>query len=86
MYSLYGAVITTPITLAMYATMIPSFHATGAALASTLSYLMTFGLFCHFYRRVTGRRVLPLLVPTRSEFADLWGALRTVASRVAIRG
>jgi O-antigen/teichoic acid export membrane protein len=86
MYSLYGALITTPITIAMYATMIPRFHATGAALASTLSYLMSFLIFCHFYRRVTGRHVLPLLVPTRSEFADLWGVPRTVASRVAGRG
>lgn len=86
MYSVYGALITTPITIAMYATMIPAFHATGAALASTLSYLLSFALLCHFYRRVTGRRALPLLVPTRSEFADLWGALRMVASRVADRG
>lgn len=85
-YSLYGALITTPITIAMYGTLIPSFHATGAALASTLSYLLSFVLFCHFYRRVTGLHVLPLLVPTRSEFADLWGALRTVARRVAGRG
>lgn len=86
MYSLYGALITTPITIAMYGTLIPSFHATGAALASTLSYLLSFVLFCHFYRRVTGLHVLPLLVPTRSEFADLWGALRTVARRAAGRG
>lgn len=85
-YSLYGALITTPITIAMYGTLIPSFHATGAALASTLSYLLSFVLFCHFYRRVTGLHVLPLLVPTRSEFADLWGALRTVARRVSGRG
>jgi hypothetical protein len=70
----------------MYATLIPWFDATGAALASTLSYLMLFLLYCHFYRRVTGLHVLPLLVPTRSEFADLWGALRAVASRVTGRG
>ncbi len=42
-YSLYGALITTPLTIAMYATMIPWLHATGAALASTLSYRRRFG-------------------------------------------
>jgi O-antigen/teichoic acid export membrane protein len=70
-YSLYGALITTPLTIAMYVVLIPSLHATGAALASTLSYLATLVLFSLFYRRVTNRRVLPLLVPTRSEFGDL---------------
>ena len=54
MYSLYGTFITTPLTIAMYATMIPWLHATGAALASTLSYLASFVLMCWFYRRVTG--------------------------------
>ena len=78
-YSLYIAFITTPITIAMYATMIPWLHATGAALASTLSYLGSFLLFCFFYRRVTNRRVLPLLVPTRSEFADLRALCRAAS-------
>jgi O-antigen/teichoic acid export membrane protein len=70
-YSLYAAFVTTPVTIAMYATVIPWLHATGAAVASTLSYLSSFLLFCLFYRRVTGRNVWPLLVPTRSELADL---------------
>jgi O-antigen/teichoic acid export membrane protein len=70
-YSLYGALISTPITLTMYAVLIPWLHANGAALASTLSYLITFALFCRFYGRVTHRSALPLLVPTRSEFGDL---------------
>jgi O-antigen/teichoic acid export membrane protein len=79
-YSLYGAFIVTPITIVLYATMIPWLHASGAALASTISYLGSFLFFCVFYRRVTARRVLPLLVPTRSEFADL-RALGHAASR-----
>ena len=70
-YSLLGALIVTPLTIAMYVTMIPWLHAKGAALASTLSYIASFLLFCGFYRRVTGRTVLLLLVPTRSELADL---------------
>jgi O-antigen/teichoic acid export membrane protein len=78
-YSLYGALITTPLTTVMYATMIPRFHATGAALASTLSYLGTFLLFCGFYQCLTARKVLPLLLPTRSEFEDLRALMRAAA-------
>jgi O-antigen/teichoic acid export membrane protein len=84
-YSLYGALATTPLTIALYATMIPWLHATGAALASTLSYLCSFLLFSQFYRRVTGRRVLPLLVPTRSEYADFRALGTALASRAASR-
>jgi O-antigen/teichoic acid export membrane protein len=84
-YSLYGALITTPLTLVMYAALIPWLHATGAAVASTLSYLATFALFCHFYRRVTRRRVLPLLVPTRSELADLRAVYRAAGPWLARR-
>jgi O-antigen/teichoic acid export membrane protein len=84
-YSLYGALITTPLTLAMYAVLIPWLHATGAALASTVSYLATFALFCHFYRRVTGRNALPLLVPTRSELADLHAVYRAAGPWLARR-
>jgi O-antigen/teichoic acid export membrane protein len=84
-YSLYGAIITTPVTIAMYATMIPWLHATGAALASTLSYLGSFVLFCIFYRRVTKRSVVSFLVPTRSEFADLRQLGRAVSRRALSR-
>ncbi len=79
-YPLYGALITTPLTIAMYATVIPWLHATGAALASTLSYLATLLLVSRFYRRVTGRRVWSHFLPTRSEFADLRALGRAVSS------
>jgi O-antigen/teichoic acid export membrane protein len=84
-YSLYGALVTTPLTIAMYATIIPWLHATGAALASTLSYAASFALMTWFYRRVTGRSVAPLLVPTRSEFDDLRGLLQLTRARFARR-
>lgn len=70
-YSLYGSLITTPLTLLMYATLIPALHATGAALASTVSYVSGSLLMCWFYRRVTGHPVAPLLVPGRAELHDL---------------
>ena len=70
-YSLYVSLITTPLTIILFVVFIPWLKDTGAALASSLSYLSTFALFCFFYRRVTGRRVLPLLLPGRSELEDL---------------
>src|SRR5262249_24141243 len=48
LYSLYAALIATPFTVALYAVLIPWLHATGAAVASTISYSATFLLFCHF--------------------------------------
>jgi O-antigen/teichoic acid export membrane protein len=84
-YSLYGALVTTPLTVLMYATLIPWLHSTGAAIASTVSYFCSFVLFAHFYRRVTGRKVLPLLVPSRSELADLHALTSALVSRVAHR-
>ena len=38
-YALYTALVTTPVTIALYAVLIPWLEATGAAVASTLSYL-----------------------------------------------
>jgi O-antigen/teichoic acid export membrane protein len=85
-YSLYNALVTTPITIAMYAIVIPALHATGAALASTLSYLSSFLLVCLFFRRVTGRSAFPLLVPTASEFSDLRSVGRMALARALRRG
>jgi len=79
-YSLYTTLVTTPITIALYAALIPTLHATGAAIASTISYCSSFVLGAWFYRRVTGRHVLPLLVPTRSEWNDLRALPQGVAT------
>jgi O-antigen/teichoic acid export membrane protein len=70
-YSLYIALVTTPVTVLLYASLIPWLEATGAAIAATVSYVGTFVLWCVIYRRVTGRPVAPLLIPTRSELDDL---------------
>jgi O-antigen/teichoic acid export membrane protein len=81
-YPLYVALISTPITVCLYAGLIPWLHANGAALASTLSYLVTFGGLCFFYRRLTGVSVFPLLVPTQSELQDLLALPRTIGERI----
>jgi O-antigen/teichoic acid export membrane protein len=69
-YGLITTLIVTPVTLALYAVLIPRYDATGAAFASSLSFAATFVLMAFFYRRVTGHGVLSRLVPTRSEFDD----------------
>jgi O-antigen/teichoic acid export membrane protein len=81
-YPLYVALISTPITVCLYAGLIPWLHANGAALASTSSYLVTFGGLCFFYRRLTGVSVFPLLVPTHSELQDLAALPRAIAERI----
>ena len=85
-YSLYASLITVPVTVVMYAIMIPALHALGAALASTLSYLGSLLIYSFFYRRVTQRHVWPLLVPTREEFADLIALPRAALRWVMGRG
>ena len=81
-YGFYAAIVTTPLTVALYVSLIPSLHATGAALASTISYSMSFVLYAWFYRRTSGKKVLPLLIPTRSEIDDLRALPRALAERV----
>jgi O-antigen/teichoic acid export membrane protein len=70
-YSLYTVLITLPPTVGLYVWLIPAYGATGAALASSLSYAASFFVACAFYRHLTGRQVLRTLTPTRSELADL---------------
>jgi O-antigen/teichoic acid export membrane protein len=76
--SLLVAAITTPVTIVLYLVLIPALDATGAALASTLSYVATFALSAWLYRGLSGRPVLRLLVPSRDELRDL----RALAARV----
>ena len=81
-YSLWSALIATPLTIGLYVLLIPSLEATGAALASTLSYTLSFLLAAYFYRRATGRPVLPLLVPTGDDLRDYVRALADIRSRL----
>lgn len=70
-YSLYSALIVTPVTIGLYLWLVPALGAEGAALAKTASYTLSFALALYFYRRVTGGAPLGLFVPTREEMADL---------------
>ncbi len=68
--SLINTAIVTPLTVALYVLLIPALHATGAALASSISYSATFALAAFFYRRVSGASLRAHLLPTRAELAD----------------
>ncbi len=78
------ALIVTPLTIGMYATLIPLLGATGAAVSSTGSYAVTFLVTAIMYRRVTGRSLIVML-PTRSELLDyqlLAGRGATIMTRL----
>lgn len=78
-YGLYSALVVTPTTMILYALIIPGLGAEGAALASTLSFTLSFVLALAFYRRAVGEPVLHRLVPTWSEAQDylaLWPQVR----------
>jgi O-antigen/teichoic acid export membrane protein len=70
-YSLYIALIVTPLTLLAYALLIPAGDARGAALAKSLSYVASFALTVWFYRRVTGSVRPAQFVPRREELREL---------------
>jgi O-antigen/teichoic acid export membrane protein len=80
--SLVAAIAVTPPTVVMYLVLIPALHASGAALASSVSYAAMFVLAVVFYRRVTGANPLRLMRPTKSELADYRGLARVILSRL----
>ena len=69
-YSLYNALIVTPPTLALYAVLVPTLGAPGAALASTVSYAATGVVWLLFFRRVTSISISAELLPGRAELRD----------------
>lgn len=79
-YALAITGIVTPLTIVLYVVLIPALHAPGAALASSISYAATFLLVAVFYRRITGRSVLAIALPTRSELADYRALAPAVAA------
>jgi O-antigen/teichoic acid export membrane protein len=70
-YALFLSLISFPFTVVLYALLIPPWGATGAATASTFSYVLTTIVAWIFYRRVTG---LPFrtLIPGRQDVREAW--------------
>jgi len=76
----------TPITLALYIVVIPTLHATGAAVASTVSYTLTFLLWARWYRRYVDPNLAAVMRPSAGALASyrdmLTSAGRALARRV----
>ena len=81
-YALYSTTITLPITVALYATLIPQLHALGAAVASTISYVIAMVVSIVFVRRATALPLRAMLVPRHSDLLDYRAALRLGTKRL----
>jgi Na+-driven multidrug efflux pump len=66
-------VVALVVNLMLVFAMVPSLGARGAALASTLSYLLIFTLVLLYFRKTTGQRLSAILVLRRQEFTRLFG-------------
>lgn len=69
-YSLIVAVVMTPVAIVLYVVLISSYAATGAAVASSVSYAFGFAVSVILGRRMLGRPILPMIIPTHSELDD----------------
>lgn len=82
-YALYTAAITVPATVTLYLVLIPQFHATGAAAASTISYVMTTVLLIFYFERATSIKLRNALLPGRSDLVDYLDAFRSARARLS---
>jgi O-antigen/teichoic acid export membrane protein len=64
------AVAVTPVTVLLYVAVIPILHATGAAVASSVSYMFTFAMWAHFYRRHVDPKLARTMTPSLAEIRD----------------
>ena len=85
-YSLYGRLIDMPITAVLYFALIPAHGATGAAIASSISYALTGVISFVFFRRVIHLPLRTLFVPTREDLRDWRSAARAARRRLAGAG
>ncbi len=72
-YMLYSGVISALLTLAFYLALIPTFHAWGAAVASSISYSLMALLWLLFFRRATRIGLREAFVPRSEDVADYGG-------------
>ena len=75
-YLLYSGAISVPITLALYFGLIPTFHAWGAAIGSSISYASTSLIWLSFFRRVTGINARTAFVPRTEDLVDYVSLIR----------
>jgi O-antigen/teichoic acid export membrane protein len=80
-FLLISGSVTTITAIALYLVLVPAYHANGAAVASSVAYILNCVLTAYFLRRVSGLPVVPRLVPGREEIMDY----RRVAKRIRRR-
>jgi O-antigen/teichoic acid export membrane protein len=78
---LYAQIAALPITIFLLALLLPRYAAVGAAVASLAAYATATAVLVFGLRRITRRSIVALCVPTLSEMAAAWSALRA-----ALRG
>jgi len=83
-YSLYGVLMVTPPTLLLYALLIPTLDAVGAALASSASYIALTVIAFHYFRKVTGLHFADVL-PRAAELADYRDLVARIRTRLRRR-
>jgi len=75
-YTLYISMISVPITLALYFSLIPAFDEWGAALASSISYALAALLAVVYFRHATKISLRDAFVPRAEDIADYGGLAR----------
>ena len=69
-YNLYTSMLTAIITMVLYFSLIPAFGAWGAAIGSSLSYVITSLITAIFFRRLLRIPLRDALVPTRADLMN----------------
>jgi O-antigen/teichoic acid export membrane protein len=69
-YALWTAAIVAPITVGLYLALVPPFGATGAAVSSTVSYLLTTVFSAYYLKRATGISLRAITTPSRADVQD----------------
>jgi O-antigen/teichoic acid export membrane protein len=84
-YALLTTVITVPVTIVLYVILIPILGGYGAALGSTISYLLSTGLSLVWFKRTTHIPLRQALVPSGAELRDYADAAANLRGRLRSR-
>jgi O-antigen/teichoic acid export membrane protein len=84
-YALYVGVVTLPLTLGLYFTLIPAFDAWGAAAGSTIAYVVTTLMMAFSFQRATRIDSRSAFIPRGEDVADYAGLARFALGRRTAR-
>lgn len=84
-YNLYTGIMTASVTLGLYFWLIPAYGEWGAAVASSISYLMTAIIALAFFRRQLGIPLSDVLIPTAADLRNYPEALAALGTHLRER-